>query len=105
MVATDSSAAMPAIDAASSPDASARRMPVATTRSTLSRGGRPAALRAGIERRQSSGRIRPVKSVMIPYTLRETIRVGGTRMKILVTGATGNVGRMVVDELLALGAG
>ena len=26
-------------------------------------------------------------------------------MKILVTGATGNVGRMVVDELLSLGAG
>lgn len=26
-------------------------------------------------------------------------------MRILVTGATGNVGRMVVDELLALGAG
>lgn len=26
-------------------------------------------------------------------------------MKVLVTGATGNVGRMVVDELLALGAG
>jgi uncharacterized protein YbjT (DUF2867 family) len=26
-------------------------------------------------------------------------------MKILVTGATGNVGRLVVDELLALGAG
>ena len=25
-------------------------------------------------------------------------------MKILVTGATGNVGRLVVDELLALGA-
>jgi uncharacterized protein YbjT (DUF2867 family) len=25
-------------------------------------------------------------------------------MRILVTGATGNVGRLVVDELLALGA-
>ena len=25
-------------------------------------------------------------------------------MKVLVTGATGNIGRMVVDELLALGA-
>jgi uncharacterized protein YbjT (DUF2867 family) len=28
----------------------------------------------------------------------------GERMKILVTGATGNIGRLVVDELLALGA-
>jgi uncharacterized protein YbjT (DUF2867 family) len=28
----------------------------------------------------------------------------GVEMKILVTGATGNIGRLVVDELLALGA-
>jgi uncharacterized protein YbjT (DUF2867 family) len=28
----------------------------------------------------------------------------GVQMKILVTGATGNIGRLIVDELLALGA-
>src|SRR4029453_5047456 len=95
-----------AIDVAGRPSASAIAIAAATTESTVSFAGRPVvALRAAIDRRHSRGRIRsglvsPLNSVTLSVYPTGT----GLTMRILVTGATGNVGRLVVDELLALGA-